>query len=417
MVLAGLAGCTAALVPAVADACGGLIGENGTIELVRTTTLAAYSDGIERYVTAFEFTGEGESVGSIVPLPDVPTSVERGGDWTLQRLALEVAPPATGEGDVAAEAAVSRTGGGGDRAGDADRRPRHHRAQGRRRRGRAVGARERLPPDAGRTRGPRLLRRTAARCSWPPSSTPSGRSSSARAPVTARRSWRRSRPTTRGSRCASSVSAWTTHRDVEADVFLLTDRRPELLAGGPGLTLERSEAASSGLLADLRSDVGMEWVPDSMWLSFLQLDAEAGDLDYDLAVSQEPAGEPSITDAGVAPASVVPVRPAPSERPWWPIAARQRRRRRRPRAGDAQGGVVRYLLAVLASLTVAVATTAAGYYAATVAIRRPGGARSGRRHGPRRRRAQPLRAVVRPCRRGHRGPLRRQQRATRSTTS
>ncbi len=100
----------------------------------------------------------------------------------------------------------------------------------------------------------------------------------------------------------------------------MTDRRPELLAGGPGLTLERSEAASSGLLTDLRSDVGMEWVPDSMWLSFLQLDAEAGDLDYDLAVSQEPAGEPSITDAGVAPASVVPVRPAPSERPWWPIA-------------------------------------------------------------------------------------------------
>ena len=97
MVVAGLAGCTAALVPAAADACGGLIGENGTIELVRTTTLAAYSDGVERYVTAFEFTGEGESVGSIVPLPDVPTSVERGGDWTLQRLALEVAPPATGE--------------------------------------------------------------------------------------------------------------------------------------------------------------------------------------------------------------------------------------------------------------------------------------------------------------------------------
>ena len=83
-------------------------------------------------------------------------------------------------------------------------------------------------------------------------------------------------------------------RNVEADVFLLTDRQPELLAGGPGLTLERSEAASSGLLADLRSDVGMEWVPDSMWLSFLQLDADAGDLDYDLAVSQDPGGEPSL---------------------------------------------------------------------------------------------------------------------------
>jgi len=53
---------------------------------VRTTTLAAYHDGVERYVTSFEFTGEGEEVGSIIPLPDVPTDVVRGGDWTLQRL-------------------------------------------------------------------------------------------------------------------------------------------------------------------------------------------------------------------------------------------------------------------------------------------------------------------------------------------
>ena len=158
MVLAGLAGCAAALMPAVADACGGLIGENGTIELVRTTTLAAYSDGVERYVTAFEFTGEGESVGSIVPLPDVPTSVERGGDWTLQRLALEVAPPAPAKATSRRGRAAPRRRRG-DRAGDADRRPRHHRPQGRRRRGRPVGAGERLPPHAGRPRGARLLRR------------------------------------------------------------------------------------------------------------------------------------------------------------------------------------------------------------------------------------------------------------------
>src|SRR5512145_2884994 len=77
---------------APAVACGGFVGENGTIQLVRTTTLAAYHDGIERYVTSFEFTGEGKEVGSIIPLPDIPTSVERGGDWTLQRLAREVAP-------------------------------------------------------------------------------------------------------------------------------------------------------------------------------------------------------------------------------------------------------------------------------------------------------------------------------------
>ena len=83
-----------------AGACGGLVGDNGTIELTRTTTLAAYSDGVERYVTAFEFTGEGQEVGSIVPLPDVPTEVTRAGDWTLQRLAQEVAPPAPSGGDA-----------------------------------------------------------------------------------------------------------------------------------------------------------------------------------------------------------------------------------------------------------------------------------------------------------------------------
>ncbi|HSL26819.1 MAG TPA: hypothetical protein VLA54_11095, partial [Acidimicrobiia bacterium] len=44
-----------ALAAAPALACGGLVGENGSIRLVRTTTLAAYNDGVERYVTAFEF--------------------------------------------------------------------------------------------------------------------------------------------------------------------------------------------------------------------------------------------------------------------------------------------------------------------------------------------------------------------------
>ena len=71
----------------------GLVGENGTIQLVRTSTLVAYHAGVERYVTSFAFTGQGKEVGSIIPLPGVPTTVERGGDWTLQRLALEVAPP------------------------------------------------------------------------------------------------------------------------------------------------------------------------------------------------------------------------------------------------------------------------------------------------------------------------------------
>ena len=74
-------------------ACGGLIGPNGAVNLLRTTTFAGYHDGVEHYVTAFQFAGGGGAFGSIVPLPDVPTSVERGGDWTLQRLVRETDPP------------------------------------------------------------------------------------------------------------------------------------------------------------------------------------------------------------------------------------------------------------------------------------------------------------------------------------
>ena len=158
-VLLSIAAITAGLAvfagPAVA--CGGLVGENGTIQLVRTATLAAYHDGVERYVTSFEFVGEGAEVGSIIPLPDVPTSVERGGDWTLQRL---------GPRSCTAEARIIRTSrhcrrrvGQGDPR-DEDRRTRHHRAR-RRRAGRwSVGARARLLPDARRAGGAGVLRVT-----------------------------------------------------------------------------------------------------------------------------------------------------------------------------------------------------------------------------------------------------------------
>jgi hypothetical protein len=72
---------------------------------------------------------------------------------------------------------------------------------------------------------------------------------------------------------------------VDADVFLLTDRQPTLHADDDDVDLVRSEAASTLLLDDLRSDKGMKWVPDDMWLTYLRVDAVARDLDGDLAVS------------------------------------------------------------------------------------------------------------------------------------
>jgi hypothetical protein len=77
---------------APALACGGLIGPNGAVNLLRTTTFVGYENGIEHYVTAFKFEGGGGAFGSLTPLPGIPSSVEKGGDWTLQRLINETEP-------------------------------------------------------------------------------------------------------------------------------------------------------------------------------------------------------------------------------------------------------------------------------------------------------------------------------------
>jgi hypothetical protein len=75
-----------------AAACGGLIAPNGAIRLERATTLVAWHDGVERYLTSFSYNGEASSFGWIVPLPAVPEKVEEGGGWTLQRLFRETHP-------------------------------------------------------------------------------------------------------------------------------------------------------------------------------------------------------------------------------------------------------------------------------------------------------------------------------------
>ena len=71
---------------------------------------------------------------------------------------------------------------------------------------------------------------------------------------------------------------------VRADVFLLTDREPSLLHGD-GVTVARSEPASTSLLDDLRADKGMAWVPEAAWLTFAQVQEPVRDLTYDLAIN------------------------------------------------------------------------------------------------------------------------------------
>jgi hypothetical protein len=299
LTLFGLGTAVAAMaVAGPAGACGGLIGENGSVSLVRTTTLAAWHDGIEHYVTSFEFSGTGESVGSIVPLPGVPTDVVAAGEWTLQRLRLEVAdgdedgeetaaPSAGGralDAEVLLETEVDALDitvlrGGGDEVGRW-----------------ALDNGFFLTPDApevldyygDRSQIFMAARFDAARAAEQGLS--GGQGTPVHLTIPTPRPWVPLRILGLGLGADEFV---------EADVFLLTDDEPQLLAGGGGLDVARSEPASDLLLDDLRSDRGMEWVPEDMWFTHLTLGESAGDLDYDLSASTS-LRSASLVDAGLA---------------------------------------------------------------------------------------------------------------------
>jgi hypothetical protein len=277
-------------------ACGGLIGPNGAVNLLRTTTFAGYHDGEEHYVTAFQFAGGGGAFGSITPLPGVPSSVVKGGDWTLQRLILETAPAQRDALFAAAVPAASAQelmkvridalditvlkGGAAD-----------------------IGAWAkqhgfRLPPDA-----PEVLDFYASR-----------------SPIFLAAAFDADAARQRGQQVGDgtpvhitipTANPWvplrilalgkTGEERVDADVYLLTDRRPALLpvpTGENGIRLDHSAAASASLLDDLRSDRGMGWVPSSAWLTEVGVDSSASGLTYDLAIDASGAGHPSAVDAG-----------------------------------------------------------------------------------------------------------------------
>src|SRR5436309_1349162 len=73
-------------------ACGGLVAPGHAEVLQKATTLAAWHAGYEHYVTGFQFAGAASRFGYIVPLPGVPTRIEKAGNWTLERLEREVNP-------------------------------------------------------------------------------------------------------------------------------------------------------------------------------------------------------------------------------------------------------------------------------------------------------------------------------------
>ena len=277
-----------------ATACGFLVSENGSIKLGRTSTFVAWEDGVERYITNFTFEGPTESFGSIIPLPSEPTDVARAGDWTLQRLEREVNPPPefAFDGAVAFAArsvevilvtkidsldVVVLKGGGADVLAWVNENGFN------------------LPPGAGTahllefysSRSPYFM---AARFDTEAAEQDEFVAGDG-IPVMI------TMPTIRpwvplhilhGASPDSTV--------IDASVFLLTPERPNLLYG-EGLTVEGSEWANDSLLDDLRSDENMDWIPETAWFTYLDLNTDASNLTYDLSVGVGDIA-PSFVDAG-----------------------------------------------------------------------------------------------------------------------
>jgi hypothetical protein len=292
--------------------CGGLVAPNGAVRLLKTTTLAAYHDGVEHYLTSFQFAGGGSKFGSIIPLPGVPTSVSKGGSWTLQRLEREVNPPVVhaglsfGSAARASSAQVILTAkvdalditvlkGGGPAV-----------VTWVKAHGFAVSPDAPAALDFYARRSPIFLAAT-----YDPAAA-------------------RARGLTVGDGTPVQISIplanpWVPLRIlalgkdpddvVQADVFVLTDHSPSILTG-PGVSLTSSEPASPSLLSDLRSDRGMGWVPDTGWLSYLKVQAPASQLSYDMAIDASGLGHPSAVAAGLLSIRLARTLPSGSWTGW-----------------------------------------------------------------------------------------------------
>lgn len=281
---------------AAAQACGFLVAANGAVRLERTTTFVAWEDGVERYITNFAFSGEVESFGTIIPLPAEPREVGRAGDWTLQRLQREVTPQvgrlalsevefaaADGGAEVLLRTQIDSLDivvlrGGGDEVLE------------------WVNSNGFDLPDGPETdhmldfyasRSPYFLAARFDAAAAGEDGFVAGDGIPVQITMPTIRPW---------------VPLHILHgaapdtEIIEADVFLLTPERPDLLYG-EGLTIERSQEASAALLEDLRSDGNMEWIPEDAWFTYLALETRAANVTYDLSVGVDGLA-PSFVDAG-----------------------------------------------------------------------------------------------------------------------
>jgi Uncharacterized protein conserved in bacteria (DUF2330) len=282
-------------------ACGGLVAPGHAEVLERATTLSAWHAGFEHYITGFRFAGNASSFGYIVPLPGVPSKIAKGGDWTLERLEREVNPaPAFARlaaGVPAPQDAVQVLqrvrvdalditvvrGGGPDVAAWAARNGFD------------------LTPDAPEVLGGYSDKGAVF----------------ALAKFNALEATRRGLAEGQGTTIHFTIpmsAPWIPLQIlalgkgrtelVDADLFVLTDQAPSLTPAFwsvGGLTLRHYGPASDALLADLRSDKGMAWVPPTMWFTALTLHTPAVALRYDLSIDGGGPIAPTPPSAGGSP--------------------------------------------------------------------------------------------------------------------
>ena len=283
-----------ALTAVPAAACGGLVAPNGAVRLAKATTLVAWHDGVEHYMTSFAYQGDVAGLGWIVPLPAVPDSVVKGGAWTLQRLDRETHPQfealaAAGKAAVPAAPAqvlqqvqidaldITVLRGSGQAVVD------------------WCTQNGFVLPDETRAH---LLAYAAT------------------SPIFMAAKYDLSAARQRGQLAGDGtpvlITMHTPHLwvplevlanaldPVVADLYLLTDAQPSAPQSlAPGFTLVSQERMGSLLQHDLSSDRNMSWVPQQGWLSYLTLDAPSPQVTYDMSVT--PDGSVRLASMGVGP--------------------------------------------------------------------------------------------------------------------
>jgi hypothetical protein len=295
-----------------AAACGGLIAPNGAIRLERATTLVAWHDGVERYLTSFSYNGEASSFGWIVPLPAVPVKVEEGGGWTLQRLFRETHPqPPILALDFATTRAASHSvevlqqvqvralditvlRGSGQGVLDwaasngfaVDAETRAHVLQY------AKGSPVFMAAkyNAGRAQQQRLIFGDGA-------------------PVLI---------TLKVAHPWIPFEVLAAGQQVQADLYLLSDNpvntsewRALIGASGvgtsvqdaEGFTLQFQEKMTASLFRDLSTDKNMGWVRKDSWLTYLSLNAPDAKVTYDMSIT--PMGVVKVAPFGTKPMAIV----------------------------------------------------------------------------------------------------------------